>query len=304
MFHHARDNRINRKKLGGESKGTEVLFGQDKLDYKQSSNNQKIARPQSAKLAWPKVDTKELIKKELYGETGQKFGLNDNKHDGALMAQCVDWKNPHTRAIECSSPLKSAELDCTERKHQNLQSSVFGGGYIDQEPITVDKSQQKIAFASNSDWKTRAGQAHPDNATGQINAYNRRQHELASGELPLDLNRYEDHLPQNKTEPKPKEQIEITDQPRAKGRKADSVLYEGQQKDGPASNTYDAKQRALAVLQGNYQKVYTPVLKQSSATKRAPVKATIDGRKTKGIKQAMLASNDFNTGNSTFDYVA
>lgn len=121
------------------------------------------------------------------------------------MAQCVDWKNPHTRAIEASSPLKSAELDCIERKHQNLQSSVFGGGYVDQEPVTVDKHQQKIAFASNSDWKTQAAQAHPDNHTGQINAYKLRQHELASDELPLDRSHYENHLPQNKEEPKPKE---------------------------------------------------------------------------------------------------
>ena len=36
------------------------------------------------------------------------------------MAQCVDWKDCHSRAIEADSPLKSADLEAIERKHQNL----------------------------------------------------------------------------------------------------------------------------------------------------------------------------------------
>jgi hypothetical protein len=36
--------------LGGESKGTETLFGQDETFYATSSQNELITRPQSAKL--------------------------------------------------------------------------------------------------------------------------------------------------------------------------------------------------------------------------------------------------------------
>ena len=42
VFGSATPNAINRKKLGGESKGTDVLFGQDRLDYMRSSHNTEI----------------------------------------------------------------------------------------------------------------------------------------------------------------------------------------------------------------------------------------------------------------------
>jgi hypothetical protein len=80
--------------------------------------------------------------KELYGETAKKYNMQANKRDGNLMAQNVDWKNSNVRAIESSSAqLKSGELDSKDRKYQNLQSSVFGGGYVEQAPITHNRDE-------------------------------------------------------------------------------------------------------------------------------------------------------------------
>jgi hypothetical protein len=35
------------------------------------------------------------------------------------------------RAIETNSPLRTEGLDSKEMKQQNLQSSIFGGGYVE-----------------------------------------------------------------------------------------------------------------------------------------------------------------------------
>lgn len=138
VFACATNNPINRKILGGESKGTETLFGQDDTNYVPSSHNEKILRPQSAKLDYKQVPRLDLKAKEFHGETSE--ALHNNKRDGALMASGVHWNNANTRAIETDSPLKTQNLDCKALKHQNLQSSVFGGGYIDQAPIDVDRT--------------------------------------------------------------------------------------------------------------------------------------------------------------------
>ncbi len=94
------------------------------------------------------------------------------------MAQNVDWRNPYVRAIETNSP-KKTPLDSKAMKHQNLQSSVFGGGYEDQEPV-VDYNQPKIMFASNADWMTQAGHCNYQNKTREIDAYKMKQSQLAS----------------------------------------------------------------------------------------------------------------------------
>lgn len=58
------------------------------------------------------------------------------------MAQNVDWKNTNSRAIESSSAqINTANLDSKDRKYQNLQSSVFGGGYVEQAPITHNRDE-------------------------------------------------------------------------------------------------------------------------------------------------------------------
>jgi len=48
-----------------------------------------------------------------------------------------------------------------DRKYQQLQSSVFGGGYEEKAPITYDRNATKVAFGSTADWKTEAGMAKP-----------------------------------------------------------------------------------------------------------------------------------------------
>lgn len=88
VFGCAQSNRLNRKKLGGESKGTETLFGRDNIKYVPSSTNEQIERPTSSRLE-PEahISTKVQVHKEFYGPSAETFGTNEHtKHDGALMA--------------------------------------------------------------------------------------------------------------------------------------------------------------------------------------------------------------------------
>lgn len=103
------------------------------------------------------------------------------------------------RAIDnCSSPLRTDGLDSKDRKHQNLQSSIFGGGYVDDEPIGVDRQAPKIAFATTADWKTQAALARPKNDRERARAYKLRQQELLSQQVNLEQTAYEEHLPETK----------------------------------------------------------------------------------------------------------
>lgn len=68
VFGAATPNPINRKKLGGESKGVPVLFGRDNLDYRVSSANYNIAKvdaPYQKEQNAP--ETKEQVNRELHG---------------------------------------------------------------------------------------------------------------------------------------------------------------------------------------------------------------------------------------------
>jgi hypothetical protein len=118
VFACATSSQINRKILGGESKGTETLFGRDDTKYGTSSNNEQIQRPQTAKHEYHQIDRRDLVAKEFHGDTAE--ALLNNKRDGALMASGIDWKNSSTRAIESPSPLKTQGLDSKSLKHQNL----------------------------------------------------------------------------------------------------------------------------------------------------------------------------------------
>jgi hypothetical protein len=46
------------------------------------------------------IPAHEQVMKELYGETAVKYGLQDNRRDGNLMAQGVDWRNDKQKPIE------------------------------------------------------------------------------------------------------------------------------------------------------------------------------------------------------------
>lgn len=118
MFGAAIKNKVGRTKLGGESVGTDKLFGTDGTTYEKSSSNPMITKTSSQKLLQTQVSAKEQVAKELYGATALKYGIKNNKRDGALMAQNVDWKNANVRAIQNDkAQLVSSNLDSKDRKY-------------------------------------------------------------------------------------------------------------------------------------------------------------------------------------------
>jgi len=76
----------------------------------------------------------------------------------------------------------------------------------------------------------------------------------------------------------------VTDAPIPKGRKVNDDFKAGVNCMEPASHNYDAKQRAQAVLQGNYQKIYTPVRASTASKAQRVCRANVEGRETKAIK--------------------
>lgn len=214
-----------------------------------SSQNTKIARPQSAKLDYKQIDRKQQVAKEFHGENAD--ALHDNKRDGALMASGVHWNNSNTRAIEAASPLKTQGLDSKALKHQNLQSSVFGGGYVDQEPIEVDRTQSKITYGTTAGWMNQAALAHPKNDLQRVIAYKLRQKELASQNINLEQTNVEEYMPEQKVK-HTEVQDRVTDAPIPKGRKVNDDFKAGVNCMESHNHNYDSKQRAQAVLQGNY----------------------------------------------------
>jgi len=76
-----------------------------------------IPKTKSEKAITKQVPAKELVEKELYGKTIEKYAMNSNKRDGALIAQNVDWKNANQKAIDAEkSQLNSGNLDSKDRK--------------------------------------------------------------------------------------------------------------------------------------------------------------------------------------------
>jgi hypothetical protein len=99
-----------------------------------------------------------------------------NRKSADLMASRVNMWDTSRKASQAEPTLKTANLDSKQRKHQNLQSSVFGGGYIDNKPISVDNSNKKITFGSTVNWKNQATLQQPDNSNQtQLTAYKMRQ---------------------------------------------------------------------------------------------------------------------------------
>lgn len=107
--------------------------------------------------------------------------MQNNKRDGNLMAQNVDWKNANERAIEQKgAQIVTIDLDGKDRKYQNLQSSVFGGGYVEQAPINYDRDEKRYAFTSTADWKDEVTKAKPNNGAANKDPYKCKQRELGS----------------------------------------------------------------------------------------------------------------------------
>jgi len=53
----------------------------------------------------------ELKARELYGASAEKYGINNNKRDGALMSSNADWKNVHIDSTNQASPMKAMNQD-------------------------------------------------------------------------------------------------------------------------------------------------------------------------------------------------
>lgn len=71
--------------------------------------------------------------------------------------------------------------DHKTKKYQQLQSSVFGGGYVDGAPVEVNREAGKAAFGTAADWKTSAAMAKPVNTgPSKTDTFLQRQKQLAS----------------------------------------------------------------------------------------------------------------------------
>lgn len=53
--------------------------------------------------------------------------------------------------------------DSKLKKYQQLQSSVFGGGYEENAPVHFNRDTVKAKFGTADDWMTQAGMAKPTN---------------------------------------------------------------------------------------------------------------------------------------------
>lgn len=74
-----------------------------------------------------------------------------------------------------------------ELKYQQLQSSVFGGGYVENQPITYNQAAGRAVCSSNANWNNKAIQTRPNNGptAPKEDPFIQRQKELASSQIPL-----------------------------------------------------------------------------------------------------------------------
>ena len=74
-----------------------------------------------------------------------------------------------------------------ELKYQQLQSSVFGGGYVENQPITYDQTAARAVCSSNAKWNNKAIHTRPKNGpmAQQEDPFVQRQKELISSQIPL-----------------------------------------------------------------------------------------------------------------------
>jgi len=71
-------------------------------------------------------------------------------------------------------------LNSKDKKYQQLQSSVFGGGYEEKAPIEYDH-EAKALFGTNADWKTQGGLEKPINVgSTNVDTYLQKQKQLHS----------------------------------------------------------------------------------------------------------------------------
>lgn len=255
VFGDSIQEKSGRKRLGGQSKGTSGLFGDEGTGYAPSSQNTMIDAPKE--IYRPEKKTKDASSAkagELYGKTADAYGFNKAKKDGALMTSAADWKNSHQQATNKSSPVKGKNMDTgadsKHRKYAQLQSSVFGGGYQEGAEVVYDKEAGRNAFGSNADWKTEAGHAKPINAgSTRVDTYGKKKQQLASNVF--EQTDYSEHAPIKKT-PVDINNHGVQKTTIAKGRKVDDEFkagvrgFEPVKKDYSGYSAKDQKQGFLA----------------------------------------------------------
>ena len=82
-------------------------------------------------------------------------------------------------------------------------------------------------------------------------------------------------------------------------KKVNDEFKQGKPRFEPVDYNYKAETLSKQMLNGRYQASAQWERPESSASQRAPETFQVEGRETKAIKQAMLASNSFATGEST-----
>ena len=102
--------------------------------------------------------------KEVYGEDAFiQYGGYERQagiaYERTLQPRTIDWRD----STHQKSDTGTAELNSKERKYHQMQSSIFGGGYAEKQPLQFDPTASKINFGSNANWSHEAALSKPDN---------------------------------------------------------------------------------------------------------------------------------------------
>lgn len=268
-------------------------------DFARSSTNHLLAPPPRAPLEEQHIDAREQKAREFYGASAEKYGLNEvNRRDGVLMAGNADWKN-REKHPDLDSTLQTANLDPKERKYQHLQSSVFGGGYIEQEPIRFNPDAPR-GIATNAQWHSEALRSKPNNGAGNVDAFRMMQNNQISQ---LDIMNVSDqnmaHMPLR--QPKAEPSKPVTDIPLPKPRKVDEEFSQWQRRQEKQNQDYNPKKHQQIVQGGShFGQEYSAPAEES----RQPeiLDYQVDGHATRAVKQTFLASQNLVTGESSLNY--
>lgn len=134
-------------------------------------------------------------------------------------------------------------MNTKDRKYGQLQSSVFGGGYHESEPV-YDKEAKRNAFGSAADWKTEAGMAKPVNSGGsRVDTFGKRQQQLGSSVF--EQTDYAGYAPITKKKID-MDNVGHKHKTQPKGRKADDVLKAGSKGFEPVRKDYSGYNAANA----------------------------------------------------------
>lgn len=177
----------------------------------------------------------------------------------------------------------SHNLDSKERKYQNLQSSVFGGGYVEQEPIQVDREAQRVKYATGADWKDEATKKIVNNGISRCDPFKSKQRELNSNIF--EQTDYFEYLPLSKaTSEAILSKAKVSTQKKTYGLKQSNDLHLKKEKSETSCD--DTISRSTANLVRESPKISN----------------NMEERNLKVVKQQMLASTNFETGKNSMDY--